>query len=161
LYGGTTPAQEATVPLANIQTEEEAQSYLNNLVAQQVKDQTQGIMSKVEPMMAELEIERVRSKYPELPELLPQIKQVYDDYPEMRKPGNLERALRLAKADYMPEVVKEARKEGEQIANSKFEAARAASTETVKSTSEGKTGPSDEEIANMSSTELLKYLKVN
>ena len=115
---------------------------------------------RVGPLIAELEVEKAMAKYSDFNELKPLIKTVYDEFPELRRPGNLERAIRLAKAEKLPEVEKAAKEEGAAEMKTKIQEGEAAKTESAKTSSSrgDKFSLSDEAVSRMGAKELKELL---
>lgn len=160
LYGE--PPKETPLPttIPEDLSVDEAREYVDTLIKSEVQKETQELRGQVIPLIAELELERMKTKFPDFPELVPHIKQIYEDYPELRKPGNLERAVRLAKAETIPNVIAQAKEEGTKEAIAKMEDGKSSKTEDAKSAASraDKTSLSPDAIAKMSSSEIREFL---
>lgn len=155
LYG-VSKKETPEVPNVDDISEEEAQAFIQGMVDKSVDGKLQGV---IEPYIADLEVERMKSKHPDFPQLVPHIKKIYDDFPELKKPGNLERAIRLAKSEQMPAIIEEAKREGEQLAVAKKEKEAATQTERPgTSNREDKMALSREAIQRMSAKEFRELL---
>ena len=162
---GTEPQKETTLPLINTDeiTEDEAQEYINTLIEEKVKQQFSSLQGQVTPVIAELEIEREKAANPDFMDLLPSIKEAYEEFPEFKKPGYLARIIKIARANFMPQVVQTAKEEGAQSAIAKLEEQKAAQTESAKGSTKrvDKTTLTENQIAKMSSEEIKQFLQKN
>jgi len=148
----TEPAPEES--LLEQQTYEEEFNRRVEEKAREVVNQTVG------PPLARLEVAEAQAKYgKDFDRLKEHAKKIYREFPELRKPGNLDRVLRMAKAELIPEVEEAAKEKGSKETLAKVKEGRRAQTESSKGGGrESKVTLSPEQREKMSSAELLKYL---
>ena len=154
-------APEGQQPYSPQQYPDESVSALDQLVQARVNERVEGLVEqRTGPVLAELEVAKARAELGQkFDELKPQILQVYEDFPELRRPGNLGRAIRIAQSENVTQTVQAAKKEGQQEATDKIEQAGRAQTESASAGERSKKGAlSDESVKEMKASELASML---
>ena len=136
------------------ETDPDALSTLNNMIESRAK---QIVAQELRPLKVEQEINQAKEVNVDFYDLLPQVKQIYDEAPQLRQPGNLNLVIEMARGRQAMQLSKQFKEEGKKEALESVDKKQRAVTEGGKAKSNDAELTS-EKARSMSSEELAQLL---